>query len=167
MANFLEPNRKNLMTSLSLLALLVLASNFSTPVAAQTKTGLGGNWEWTSPPDKKHEQTAFFLSLKQRGNRVSGTIGFALLVDGENDGSGSSQTPFIGTVKGDTLTIEFDPNDVSGDDAENLRYKRPKGREPSVATLRLKNGKLEWTLVKGKLGDSPGEIPRQLTMRRT
>lgn len=167
MTNFFQSSLKNLITRLSLFALLLLTANFSSPVAAQTKTGLGGNWEWTSRQDKQHQQTAFFLSIKQRGDRVSGTIGFALLVDGENDGSGSSQTPFIGTVKGDTVTIEFDPEDVSGDDAVNIRYKRPKGRAPSVATLRLNNGKLEWTLVKGKLSDSPDEIPRQLTMRRT
>lgn len=167
MSRFYAQTRRHAITLLSLLALALSLSHFPMPVAAQRKTGLSGNWEWTSPTDKEHQQTAFFLSIKQRGNKVSGTLGFALLVDGENDGSGSSQTPFIGTVNSDEVTIEFDPDDVSSEDAVNPVYKRPKGKSPSIATLRLKNGKLEWTQVKGKLGDSPGEIPRQLTMRRS
>jgi hypothetical protein len=167
MTMLLKPARKSVAVFFSLLALVLCLSSFSSPVAAQAKTGLSGNWEWTSRPDKEHHQTAFFLDLKQRGNKVSGTLGFALLVDGENDGSGSSQIPYIGTVTGDVVTIEFDPDNVVAEDATNVRYKRPKGKAPSTATLRLKNGKLEWTQVKGKMGDSPGEIPRQLTMRRT
>jgi hypothetical protein len=163
----LKSIRKNVAAFFSLLALVLFLSSFSSPVAAQTKTGLSGNWEWTSRPDKEHQQTAFFLYLKQRGNKVSGTLGFALLVDGENDGSGSSQIPFIGTVTGDVVTIEFDPDNVAAEDATNLRYKRPKGKSPSTATLSLKNGRLEWTQLKGKMGDSPGEIPRQLTLRRS
>ena len=103
------------------------------------------------------------MDIKQRGNKVSGRYTFAVLVDGENDGADSSFVPFIGTVSGDTILIEFNPNDIHGiEEVEaNVRYKRPKS--PSTATLKLANGKLVWTLTKGKIDL---EVPRQLTLSR-
>lgn len=144
--------------------LFVLCSAIS--VTAQK--GLSGNWEWKGPMNKNREQTAVWVTIEQRGNKVSGNYSFAQLVDGENDGSDSSFVPFAGTVTGDTMTIEFDPADIHGiEEAEaNVRYKRPKGRQPSVATLRLKNGRLEWTLTKGTLDAGDLSVPRQMTLSR-
>ena len=142
-----------------ILLLCVLA--FTVPVIAQK--GAGGSWEWKSRPDKNKEQSVFWMDIKQRGNKVSGRYTFAQLVDGENDGSDSSFVPFIGTVSGDTISIEFNPNDIHGIEEveKNVRYKRPKS--PSLATLKLANGKLVWTLTKGKLDL---DVPRQLTLSR-
>jgi len=141
--------------------LLVCVLAFTVPVFAQK--GAGGSWEWKSRPDKNKEQSVFWVDIKQRGNKVSGRYTFAVLVDGENDGADSSFVPFIGTVSGDTILIEFNPNDIHGiEEVEaNVRYKRPKS--PSMATLKLANGKLVWTLTKGKIDL---DVPRQLTLSR-
>ena len=141
--------------------LLVCIMAFTVPIF--TQKGAGGSWEWKSRPDKNKEQSVFWVDIKQRGNKVSGRYTFAQLVDGENDGADSSFVPFIGTVNGDTISIEFNPNDIHGiEEVEaNVRYKRPKS--PSMATLKLANGKLVWTLTKGKIDL---DVPRQLTLSR-
>lgn len=128
--------------------------------------GAAGNWEWKSRPNENKEQTVFWVDVKLAGNKASGRYTFAQLVDGENDGSDSSFVPFIGTVNGDTILIEFDPNDIHGIEEveKNVRYKRPKS--PSLAILKLTNGKLEWTLTKGKLDAGDLGVPRQLTLSR-
>lgn len=135
-------------------------------LAANAQTGVGGNWEWKSRANKNKEQTVFWVDIERKGNRVSGRYSFAGLVDGENDGADSSFVPFVGTIKGDTVSIEFDPNDIHGiEEVENkVRYKKPKS--PSTATLQLKNGKLEWTLTKGKLDSGDLGVPRKLTLSR-
>src|SRR5438132_6539880 len=120
--------------------LLVCVIAFTVPVIAQK--GAGGSWEWKSRPNKNKEQSVFWMDIKQRGNKVSGRYTLAQLVDGENDGADSTFVPFIGTVSGDTILIEFDPNNIHGiEDVEaNVHYKRPKS--PSTVTLKLANGKL-------------------------
>jgi hypothetical protein len=118
-------------------------------VACQSSRNLTGTWVWQSRPNKKHESTLFSLDIKQKGNKVSGQMWFGMLVDGENDGSDSSSIPFIGTISGNRVTIEFDPNDIHSIEDENVRYKRP--RSPAVAYLDWKNGKLQWTESKGVL----------------
>lgn len=132
--------------------------------AAQAKKGFAGSWEWKSRPNGRKEQAAFWVYVRQRGNRVSGTLSFAMLVDGENDGSDSSSLPFVGTVSGETASIEFDPNDFHGIEEENPRYVRP--RSPSTATLRLKAGKLEWTQTKGPLDTLGLGVPKTFLLSR-
>ena len=134
---------------------------FTLPVFAQKAAN--GTWEWKSRPNRKKEQSVFWVDIKQRGNKVSGRYTFAELVDGENDGADSSFVPFIGTISGDTISIEFNPNDIHGvEEVEaNVRYKRP--GSPSLATLKLANGKLIWTLTKGKLDL---DVPHQITLSR-
>jgi hypothetical protein len=141
--------------------LLGCAIAFTLPVFAQNAAS--GSWEWKSRPNKKKEQSVFWVDIKQRGNKVSGRYTFAELVDGENDGADSSFVPFIGTINGDTISIEFNPNDIHGiEEVEaNVRYKKP--RSPSLATLKLANGKLIWTLTKGKLDL---DVPNQITLSR-
>lgn len=133
---------------------------------AQMKKGASGSWEWTSRPNKNKEQSYFSVDLEQRNNTVRGRLWFGMLVEGENDGADSSFIPFIGTVIGDVITIEFDPADVHTIEEENVRYRKPKGKSPSTATLSLKSDKLEWALMKGKLADFMAGVPRQFTMRR-
>ena len=138
--------------------LLVLCS--AIPVLAQK--GLSGGWEWTSRPNKNKEQVYFSVDIKQKGSAVTGRYWFNLLTNGEGDDA--SFVPFVGTIKGDTVTIEFDPSDIHGIDEENVRYKKPKS--PATATLRLVNGKLEWTLVKGKVEAGDLSVPKQMTLTR-
>jgi hypothetical protein len=130
---------------------------------AQSKT-FNGNWEWKSRANAQKEQSVFWVDVKQKGDRVTGQYAFALLVDGENDGSDSSYVLFVGTVKGDVLTIEFDPNDIHGIYEEHTRYKRP--RSPSTATLQVKNGQLQWSLAKGKVDTGDLGFPRQMTLHK-
>ncbi|MDQ6786011.1 MAG: hypothetical protein M3033_04225 [Acidobacteriota bacterium] len=124
----------------------------------------GGNWEWKSRANKDKEQDVYWVDIKQKGNKVSGQYSFAMLVDGENDGSDSSFVPFVGTIKGNTLIIEFDPNDIHGITEEHVRYKKPKS--PATAVLKLENGKLVWALTKGKVDAGDLSIPRQMTLKR-
>jgi len=128
---------------------IMLFSFLLVDVAGQSATNLNGTWMWTSRPNKKHESTQFSLDIKQRAGKVSGQMWFGMVVDGENDGSDSSSIPFVGTLTGNRVTIEFDPNDIHSIDEENVRYKRP--RSPAIAFLDLKNGKLVWTESRGVL----------------
>jgi hypothetical protein len=145
-------------------AAVVVMAAAAVPVAAQR--GVNGNWQWMSRPNKNKEQTVVWVDIKQKGTRVSGQYSFAQLVDGENDGADSSFVPFAGTIKGDTIQIEFDPNDIHGIEEadQNVRYK--KSRSPATATLKLRNGKLEWALTKGKVDAGDLGVPRQLTLSR-
>jgi len=132
------------------LAGVLLCALFSFfPADVTSQSNLSGSWVWRSRPNKKHESTLFSLDMKRKASKVSGQMWFGMLVDGENDGSDSSSIPFVGTISGNRVTIEFDPNDVHSIEEENVRYKRPKS--PATAFLDLKNGKLLWTEPKGVL----------------
>ena len=133
--------------------------------AAQTSKGFNGNWEWRGAMNKKKEQTAVWVDIKQKGNRATGSIWFNQLVDEEPDGSDASFVPFAGTISGNTLMIEFNPEDIHSIDEENVRYKKPR-EKPSIAVLRLKNGKLEWTQTQGVF-EVGLTIPKQMTLRRS
>jgi hypothetical protein len=143
---------------------LMLSTFLLIDVVGQSATNLNGTWIWTSRPNKKHEQTQFSLDIKQRAGKVSGQIWFGMLVDGENDGADSSSIPFVGTIKGTRVTIEFDPTDIHSIDDEHVRYKRP--RSPSTAFLDLKNGKLVWTQSNGALDDIGLGPLRSFTLSR-
>lgn len=151
--------------NLILMACLFL---FGSAFSASAQRSLSGNWEWKSHMNSKKEQTVVWVKVKQRGNKVTGNYAFAQLVGGENDGSDSSFVPFAGTTNGDTVTIEFNPDDIHGieENEDSVHYKRPRKGAPSIATLRLKNGKLEWTLTKGSLDAGDLSVPRQMTLSR-
>jgi len=134
-----------------LLGGVMLPSFLLVDAAGQATPNLNGSWTWRSRPNKNREQTQFTLDIKQKAGKVSGQMWFGMLVDGENDGSDSSSIPFIGTIRGNRVTIEFDPNDIHSIEDEHVRYKRP--RSPATAYLDLKNGKLAWTESKGALDD--------------
>lgn len=140
--------------------LFIAAFVLSMPVLAQK--GISGSWEWTSRPNKNKEQVYFSVDVKQKNGSVSGRYWFNQLIDGE--GSDASFVLFVGTIKGDTAVIEFNPEDIHGIDEENVRYKKPK--TPATATLKLAGGKLEWTLGKGKIDAGDLIIPKQMTLKR-
>jgi hypothetical protein len=148
------------MKKVNLLMLILLLAGLVFPTAAQKS--FGGNWEWKSPANKNKEQSVVWVTIKQNGSKVTGNYAFAQLIDGENDGADSSFVPFIGTITGDMLIIEFNPDDIHGieEDQDSVRYKKIKS--PATATLRLKNGKLEWIQTKGKLDAGDLIIPRQM-----
>jgi hypothetical protein len=147
--------------NLILIGTFFFALCLSIPAAAQK--GLSGTWEWKSRPNKNKEQVYFSIDIKQKAGTVSGRYWFNLITDGEGDDA--SFVPFIGTVKGNLITIEFDPADIRGIDDENTRYK--KNRSPAAATLLMRDGKLEWTVTKGKVYAGDLNIPRQMILSRS
>lgn len=135
---------------------------FCLAASAAAQTGISGNWEWKSKMDKEKNQTYFSITLKPKNGKVKGNFYFNDLTNGETESDGSA-TPFIGTVKGDVVTIEFDPDNANPAYEENLKYVKPKGKSPSYATLTLKNGKLIWQQTKGILAE---DMPKTFTMNR-
>ena len=127
------------------------------------QASLKGNWEWRSPMDKDKRQTIFGINLIPKDGKVSGTYFFNDLQDGETESDGAV-AGFIGTVKGNTVAIEFDPEAGDPGYTEHVRYKKPKGRLPSTATLTLKNGKIEWVQTRGRLSD---DMPKKFVMTRS
>jgi len=133
----------------------------SAPGFAQTS--LKGNWEWRSPMDKEKRQTLFAITIDPKNGKVAGTYFFNELQDGETESDGAV-AGYIGTIVGNTIKIEFDSQAGDPGYTEHVRYKRPKGRLPSTATLTLKNGKLEWVQTHGILDK---EMPKNFTLVRS
>ena len=134
---------------------------FAGGMSAQTRSQFAGSWAWTSRMDKQKRQTYFAVDIKVRNGKPSGNLFFNELENGDAESDGGV-TPFIGTLAGDILTIEFYPEDQNPA-YEPVRFKRLKGKSTATAILRLKNGKLEWTQTKGTLEG----IPRSLIMNRS
>jgi hypothetical protein len=148
----------NKLIFISLILLVCLVA----PVAAQK--GVSGTWEWKGKPDKNKAQNTFWLDIKQTGNNVKGGISISFYDPNEEDGSDAPVVPFIGTVKGDVITIEFDAEDTSPLDGSPLpKYVRRKGGAPNMATLKLIKGKLEFTQTKGSIGEG---YPRGFSLSR-
>ena len=143
---------------------ILLISILCLALSVSAQKSVSGNWSWERKPDKEKVQYMFSLDIKQTGNKVEG--GISVYFDDPNgeDGSDSPVTPFIGTVGGDAITIEFDAEDTSPFDGSPLpKYVRRKGGAPNTATLRLVGGKLEYTQTKGSIGK---EYPRKFTLNR-
>jgi hypothetical protein len=132
-------------------------------ISTFAQTSLKGNWEWRSPMDKDKRQTIFGINIIPKGGKVSGTYFFNELQDGETESDGAV-AGFIGTVVGNTMKIEFDPEAGEPGYTENVRYKKPKGRLPSNATLTLKNGKIQWLQTRGRLAE---DMPKTFTLTRS
>ena len=148
----------------NLVLVFFLASVLCLTLPAAAQKGFGGNWEWHGAMNRQKQQTAVWIDIKQTGNKVRGSIWFNQLVDGDADGSDASAVPFIGTVNGNVMTIEFDSEDVRSIDEENIRYRKPRGK-PDAAVLRLQNGKLEWQQTYGSFNVGL-TIPKRMTLRR-
>jgi len=148
------------MRKLVLSAIILLVCAYSSAFA---QNALKGNWEWRSPMDKEKRQTLFGITIDPKNGKVSGTYFFNELENGETESDGAV-AGYIGTVAGNTVKIEFDPQAAEPGYTEHVRYKRPKGRLPSTATLTLKNGKLEWVQTRGILDK---EMPKTFTLVRS
>jgi len=112
--------------------------------------------------DKDKRQTYFSITIKPRNGKVAGTYFFNDLENGETESDGAV-AGYMGTVSGNSVMIEFDPEAGDPGYTENVRYKKPKGKLPATATLTLVGGKLEWVQTRGKLGE---DIPNKITLRR-
>ena len=146
-----------------IITLATTATIFCAAGLSMAQASLKGNWEWRSPMDKEKRQTIFGINVNPKNGKVAGTYFFNDLQDGETESDGAVAA-YIGTVVGTTITIEFDPQAADPGYTENVRYRRPKGRLPSTATLTLKNGKLEWVQTRGILGD---DMPKTFTLTRS
>jgi len=127
------------------------------------QNSLKGSWEWKSPMDKEKRQTIFGIGLTPKNGKVAGTYFLNELQNGETESDGAV-AGFIGTVTGNIVKIEFDPNAADPGYTENVRYKRPKGRLPSTATLTLRNGRIEWVQTRGSLGEG---MPKRFVLTRS
>ena len=146
-----------------IILLSVVFISFGAPAVVSAQKGLAGNWEWRSPMDKDKRQTIFGINVIIKKGKASGTYFFNDLENGETESDGAV-AGFIGTIAGSVLTIEFDPNAGEPGYTENVRYRKPKGRLPSTATLTLKNGRLEWIQTHGILG---ADMPKKFTLARS
>lgn len=135
---------------------------FALPAAAQK--GINGTWEWKGKPDENKWQNIVWIDIKQTGTNVKGGITITAYNPDEEDGSDSPITPFVGTIKGDVITIEFDAEDTSPIDGSPMpKYVRRKGGAPNLATIKIIGGKLEFTQTKGTIG---GGYPRKFTLTK-
>ena len=146
----------NLFTFAAVIIISASASGFA-------QTSLKGTWEWRSPMDKEKRQTYFSITLNPKNGKVAGTYFFNELENGDTESDGAV-AGYIGTVVGNTVKIEFDPQAGDPGYTEHVRYKRPNGRLPSTATLTLKNGKLQWVQTHGILDK---EMPKTFTLVRS
>jgi len=136
---------------------------FVFPAAAQKS--LNGTWEWKGRPGKNKTQDVVWLDIKQTGNKVRGGITITIYNPDEEDGSDAPVTPFVGTVQGDLVTIEFDAADTYPLDGSPLpKYVRRRTGAPNTATLKLSGGKLELTQTKGSIGRG---YPRTFILTRS
>ena len=143
--------------------LLICLMCLALPVAAQKN--VSGTWSWESKPDKKKVQNMFWIDIKQNGSKVKGGISVFFYDTNGEDGSDSPITPFIGTVTGNVVNIEFDAEDTSALDGSPLpKYVRRKNGAPNTATVKLLNGKLEFTQTKGSIGK---EYPRKFMLTKS
>lgn len=93
---------------------------------AKLNTG-GGGW------------TQIWLEIEQKGDQISGiySVGYSI-GDEPQEGDDGNQNPFIGTVKGNTATIKFDPENISPGYLENVKYQDPAdGKSPASATFTM------------------------------
>ena len=142
--------------------LLICALALAAPVMAQRS--VSGTWSWEGKPDKNKAQNTVWMDIKQTANRVKGVLSISFYDPNGEDGSDAPIVPFIGTIKGDVITIEFDADDTSPlDGSPYPKYVRRRGGAPNTATLRLVGGKMEFTQTKGSIGQ---DYPRAFSLSR-
>ncbi len=145
---------------------LCLLFTISTLAFSQTSARINGWWQWQEQARRDREQNGFSLDIIQQGKRVHGVYSLLTWMNGEPQIEDGNQTPFIGTVKGNVITIKFDPDNIHPGYEQNVRYKNPANGRPSTATLVMTGGKLQLALTSGKWPEN-ARLPRQFTLRRT
>jgi hypothetical protein len=150
--------RKGKLVFIASLFLLCSASFVS------AQRSLSGTWNWESKPDKNKAVYTVWMDMKQIGNKVRGVISISFYDPNEEDGSDAPIVPFIGTLSGGRISIEFDAEDTSPlDGSPYPKYVPHKGGAPNTATLKLVGGQLEFTQTKGTIG---AEYPRTFMLSR-
>ena len=147
----------------------IIFIQLTVPIRAfsQTRAKIGGRWQWAETARKDHLQNGFWVNIVLQENRVRGVYSLLTWLNGELQIEDGNQTPFIGTVKGNVITITFDPDNIHPGYEQNVRYKNPtNGGRPSTAMLVMTNGKLQLALTSGKWPEE-SHLPRQFIMRRT
>ena len=154
----------------TLLVILVLftesAATLSVALPRQAQpprtAGMAGWWEWKGAWNRRHARRTFYVRLTRDGDSVQGTysvidwLGDTPLVEDGN------QTPFRGSVRKNTATIEFDPTAVYPGYKDNVSYSPPSdGRQPSRATLTLGRGSLVWRVTSVTAIEG---VPRRMKM---
>lgn len=130
----------------------------------QSLRSVGGRWIWKEPARKNKSQVQFTLTVHRKGNVVSGVYSVDEFINGRWQGEDGNQTPFHGSVKDDTIQIEFDPLATVPGYQENVVYAAPSdGRKASTAVLTLRGQTLLW-----RLSGTPGidGVPTQFSLRR-
>lgn len=144
--------------SVALLLLLAVAAH---PQSSETAAG---RWSWKEVARKNKPQTQFSIVIARAGNVVSGTYSVDEFINGKWQGEDGNQTPFAGTIKGNTLLIKFDTAATVAGYEENVTYHAPpRGRRASTATLTLKGNALLWRFTGGPRIDG---VPNALTLKR-
>ena len=150
-----------------LFSLTAILLSFSLINSAQVLKNSETFWNWQTTPDRDNFQLDFRLALKIKGKKVSGAFVFSNLTNGEWDGNDRNVTPFIGKISGNVIFIEFDAKDVRNfeeyDAASDTKYQKPKGKRASRAAIKIRKGKLEFVLIKGKY---VFDLPRKIIMKR-
>jgi len=143
---------------------IALALCSAVPVCSQSVHSISGNWSWKEQARRNKPQVQFTLTIRRKGDAVSGVYSVNEFINGQWQGEDGNQTPFRGGVKGDVVQIEFDPQATVPGYQENVTYSDPsEGRKPSTAMLSLSGRTLVWRLNRG-----PGivGIPARVTLSR-
>lgn len=145
--------------SIATLALLLVIAG---TLQAQAITG---RWEWHEVAVKDQPQTRFSLMITRKANIVHGVYSVDEFINGDWQGEDGNQTPFLGVVKNNNITLQFDPLATVPGYQQNVNYKAPNdGRQPSIARLVLSGRTLRWRIISG--GGIEG-LPNKLALRRT
>ncbi len=129
-----------------------------------TAAKFGGNWDSEKLNPKGEEHTEFSLFITQVGDKIEGTYSVINFVAGEPQIEDGNQTPFVGTVKGNTAEIKFDPeNTVPGYEEKVIYVDPPNGKKPATATITISGEKLTWKTTSGAIS---GDVPKEIKLKR-
>lgn len=151
------------LSRLAFIAILLLCVGLS---AGQGKkpTSFAGHWTWKSQKNKQKEHVQFSLNVVQKGKNVTGTYSVDHFIDGQWQGEDGNQTPFRGTLRSNTATVEFNIDAAVAGYEQNVKYVVPSARKDiSFATLKLAKGRLVWTHKSGRRVEG---ILRTVTLKR-
>lgn len=132
-------------------------------VCPKSLPSINGRWVWKEAARKNKPQVQFTLTIHRKGDVVRGVYSIDEFINGRWQGEDGNQTPFRGSVKGNTIQIEFDPLATVPGYQENVTYSAPSdGRRPSTAILTLNGQTLLW-----RLNREPGieGVPAQFALR--
>jgi formylglycine-generating enzyme required for sulfatase activity len=134
------PENANQYTGFRVVRSSVPANNPSAPTNTSTlSVNFSGCWETEKLNAGGGGWTQIWLEIKQKDDQISGVYSVGYFIGDEpQEGDDGNQNPFIGTVKGNTATIKFDPENFSPGYLENVKYQDPAdGKSPASATFTM------------------------------